>query len=120
MKKKGKKASGNLPSTGETGDVLKKKRGWPKGKLRKPKEPVSGWVDISSKGNATRGWRKMEKKNAKKKSKPILSPAELVRRLDDVEFARLRKENESLRYILGRLLVSAALQLKAKGEFITF
>ena len=36
------------------------------------------------------------------------------------ELKQLRKENESLRYILGRLLVSAALQLKAKGEFITF
>ena len=54
MKKKGKKASGNLPSTGETGVILKKKGGWPKGKPRKPKEaiPASGWVDVTRKGKA--------------------------------------------------------------------
>lgn len=36
------------------------------------------------------------------------------------ELKQLRAENESLRYILGRILVQVALKLKSQGEYIEF
>ena len=65
IKKKGVKASGKLPSAGETGGVLKKKRGWPKGKPRE-KENVPIRLTPKATSGSISSWKTMSSRLKKK------------------------------------------------------
>lgn len=144
---KGKKGSGNLPSATESGVVVKKKRGWPKGKPRKRFLPPKGsperkavektakdmadshgWLPSSSKGRAAEGWVDVTRKGKAKTRKGIwknFRPQEFRRHKSVRLFSDLKEYVRSLNIPptaleLGRQLtaVQAPKFFETVGRFV--